>query len=326
MTEEAAGNTRTPGRALSADFNAGFWRLADPKISLTSAAGLFLGAAAAFPLGWVEGFWLLVLALAFFAMEVAKNAWGDVIDYRSGNDLYVAEDDKTDFSGGKRVLVDGLLTVRQTWLVAAAGTVVGFGLGLAIVLFREYDALWIGLIGAAVGWSYHGPPLKLAYRGLGELNVVLVYGPIVVLSTCLVLKGDWSWPVVWLSLPLGILIAAFLWINQFPDFYADRRAEKNNLVARLGKRRAALVYPLWYLAALLLTLALPSLGLPPGSLLGALFVPPAALAVYWVHENPESFHRKRPAQPMALLAFLLYALGAGAGLMFGSPGAWESLP
>ena len=326
MSEEVTDNLQARGSASSTDFNIGFWRLADPKISLTSAAGLFLGAAASLPLGWMEGFWLLVLALALFAMEVAKNAWGDVIDYRSGNDLHVAEDDKTDFSGGKRVLVDDLLTVRQTWLVAGAATILGLALGLAIVLFREFDALWIGLIGAALGWSYHGPPLKLAYRGLGELDVVVVYGPIVVLSTCLVLMGEWSWPVVWLSLPLGLLIAAFLWINQFPDFYADRRAKKMNLVARLGKRRAAHVYPLWYVAALLLTLALPSLGLPPGSLLGALFVPPAALAVYWVYQDPDSFHRKWSAQPMALLAFLLYALGAGAGLIFGSPGAWESLP
>lgn len=321
MSNKGTGNAPTGVSAPATDFNAGLWRLADPKISLTSAAGLFIGAAAAMPLGWLDGFWLLVLSLALFAMEVAKNAWGDVVDYRSGNDLYVAADDRTNFSGGKRVLVDGLLTVRQTWLIAGVGTALGCGLGLAIVLFREFDALWIGLVGAVLGWSYHGPPLKLAYRGFGELDVVIVYGPIVVLSTYLVLTGNWSWPVVWLSLPLGLVIAAFLWVNEFPDFYADRRAEKKNLVARLGKVRSARVYPLWYLAALLMTLALPGLGFPPSSLLGALFVLPAAFAVYWVHEDPESFHRKRPAQPMALAAFLLYALGAGAGLMLGSPAA-----
>ena len=60
-------------------------------------------------------FWLLLLGLAMFCMEVAKNAWGDVYEYDSGTDQAVKPEDRTDFSGGKRVLVDGILTRGQTW-------------------------------------------------------------------------------------------------------------------------------------------------------------------------------------------------------------------
>lgn len=302
-------------RPKAHDVTAGFWRLADLKISLTSAVGIYLGttlAATSFEIAWV---WLALLSVAFFAIEVAKNAWGDIIDYESGDDLYIAEEDRTDFSGGKRVLVDGLLTRRETSLIAAGATSVALVIGAVIVFGREFDALWIGLAGLALGWSYHGPPLKLAYRGGGELDVVLIYGPAVVLSTYLVLTHEWSLAAFWLALPLGLIIAAFLWVNQFPDYEADRKAGKMNLVARLGKRPAAIVYPVWYATALALTLALPSLGLPAGALVGAVFAIPAAPACFWVLRDPEGFHRNRPAQPMALLAFLLYSLGAGTGLL-----------
>ena len=49
--------------------------------------------------------WLAVTGVALFGMEVAKNAWGDVFDFDSGTDLAVAPEDRTEFSGGKRVLV-----------------------------------------------------------------------------------------------------------------------------------------------------------------------------------------------------------------------------
>src|SRR6476646_9777956 len=98
---------------------AGIWRLADPKISLASIASLFLGACAAArdgPLSWV---WLAVTVAGIFAIEVAKNASGEVFDFDSGTDASVADEDRSPFSGGKRVMVDGLLTRGETVAIAA---------------------------------------------------------------------------------------------------------------------------------------------------------------------------------------------------------------
>jgi 1,4-dihydroxy-2-naphthoate octaprenyltransferase len=298
------------------DFRRGLWRLADPKISLTSAASMYLGVAVAAIEAGLHWGWLGVTALGFFAMEVAKNAWGDVIDYDSGADQAVAPEDRTEFSGGKRVLVDDLLTRAQTWGIAAGFTGVGLLAGLAIVLWREPAALWIGMLGLILGWSYHGPPLKLAYRGLGELDVVICYGPLIALATHLIQTHRLSLEVLWLSLPLGLLIAAFLWINEFPDVEADRRAGKRNLVVRLGRRRASRALALIYLAAFALTALLPWLGLPAGAGLGLLALVPAAVASRAVWRDPAGFHRHSPAQPAALAAFLVYSLGAGSGVLW----------
>jgi 1,4-dihydroxy-2-naphthoate octaprenyltransferase len=297
-------------------FRAGLWRLADPKISITSLAAMTVGAApvAHYPeFSWV---WLGVLGLAMFCMEVAKNAWGDVYDYDSGTDLAVRPEDRTAFSGGKRVMVDALLSRRQTWGIAVGFAAAGLTLGALMVLFREPAVFWPGLAGLVLGWSYHGPPLQLAYRGLGELDVVLCYGPLIALSTALLMSHGFNLEVLWLSLPLGVFIAAFLWVNEFPDFHADRGAGKYNLVARLGKHRASRLLPLIYLGGFLLLLVAPALlELPLQVWLGFAALPPALLAQYWTWREPESFHRSRPVQPMALLTFVLYAAGVAAGVL-----------
>ena len=255
--------------------------------------------------------------MPFFAIEVAKNAWGDVFDYDSGTDQAVAPEDRTAFSGGKRVLVDNLLTRRQTWAMAAGFTLLGLAAGAAIVFFREPMALWIGLVGFALGWSYHGPPLRLAYRGLGELDVMICYGPLIALSTYLVLAHRLSWEVFWLSIPLGLIIAAFLWVNEFPDYQADRTHGKLNLVVRLGRKRASRILPLIYFAAFAVLSALPLAGFPNMILLGWLAAVPAAYASFQVWRDPESFYRNTPVQPAALIAFLVYAAGAGTGMLRG---------
>ncbi|WP_187276497.1 prenyltransferase [Parahaliea maris] len=299
-------------------FNAGLWRLADPKISITSLAAMTVGAA---PVAGHPDFswpWLAVMGLAMFCMEVAKNAWGDVYDYDSGTDLAVQPEDRTNFSGGKRVLVDELLSRRQTWGIAFGFGAVGIALGALMVLLREPGLFWLGTTGLVLGWSYHGPPLQLAYRGLGELDVVLCYGPLVALSTGMLMSHSVSSDVFWLSLPLGIFIAAFLWVNEFPDFHADRSAGKYNLVARLGKHRASRLLPVIYLAGFGLLLVYPLLGgLPKPVWLGFSALPSALLAQYWTWHEPDTFHRNRPVQPLTLLTFVLYAAGVGVGAVLG---------
>jgi 1,4-dihydroxy-2-naphthoate octaprenyltransferase len=296
----------------------GLWRLADPKISITSAAAMMIGAPLVARDAQLDWTWLLITGLALFCMEVAKNAWGDVYDFDSGTDLAVRPEDRTDFSGGKRVLVDQILTRRQTWGIAILFGTLGLVLGALIVFMREPAIFWLGVLGLGLGWSYHGPPLKLSYRGLGELDVVICYGPIIALSTYVVMTGHYAANPIWLSMPLGIFIAAFLWVNEFPDYEADLGAGKHNLVAQLGKHRAAQLLPLLYLSGFVLLATLPWLtGMPATILLGFLAAPTAGLAVYWTMQNPDTFYRHKPVQPAALLSFVLYSTGVAIGMFIG---------
>jgi 1,4-dihydroxy-2-naphthoate octaprenyltransferase len=295
---------------------AGIWRLADPKISLASLASMFLGACAAAAAGPIAWGWLAVTVLGIFAIEVAKNASGEIFDFDSGTDLAVAPEDRSPFSGGKRVLVDGLLTRGETAAIAATGYVLGGACGLSILFWREPRVLWLGVAGMAFAYFYQAPPVRLSYRGWGEAAVALCYGPLICCGTYLVQRGSVPPSIVALSVPLGILIAGFLWINEFPDYRADSLAGKRTLVVRLGRRAASSGFARLVALAFVLLLLEPLLGLPPGVLLGAVAFAPAFLAARSLLRNPETTAQIIPAQKQTLLSFLLLAIGSGLGSLF----------
>src|SRR5688572_28061066 len=289
----------------------GIWQLADPKISLASAASMFLGASAAaaiVPLDWP---WLALTIFGIFAIEVAKNASGDIVDFDSGADLGVASHDRTPFSGGKRVLVEGLLTREQTWLIAALCYALGAGIGLSIALWRAPAVAGIGIAGVILAYQYHAPPLKLSYRGLGELAVALCYGPLIALGTYIVQVREVSLTVVLAALPLGLFIAGFLWVNEFPDHASDKSAGKRTLVVRLGRERAAWAYLALEVTAFALIGLLPFFGASPFVLLGLIGSIPAIGGAVSLIEHPSDTPRNVPVQRSALVAFLLTAVGPG---------------
>lgn len=296
---------------VTMDFAAGLWRLADPKVSLASFAALFLGAAAAGASGGLDWGWLALTVAGIFAIEVAKNASGEIIDWDSGVDQAVAAQDRSPFSGGKRVLVDGLLDRRMTRLIAAAAYLAGICCGLAIAQWREPRVLWLGVAGVALAYFYHAPPLRLAYRGFGELAVAVCYGPLIALGTFLVQHGRCDPVLAGTSGALGLLVAAFLVANEFPDFRADRAGGKRNLVVRLGRPRAARLFALITLAACTLTVAVAWQARTAWPLGGLLAVPASAWAARRLATSPEVTARIVPAQAASLAAFLAYALGAG---------------
>jgi 1,4-dihydroxy-2-naphthoate polyprenyltransferase len=299
------------------DLLAGFWRLADPKISLASMASILLGTCAVAATGPIDFLWLAVTVGGIFAIEVAKNASGEIFDFDSGADLEVAPQDRSPFSGGKRVLVDGLLTRNQTIFISAVGYAMGIAAGFAIVIWKEPAILWIGLVGVLCAFFYQAPPLKLSYRGLGELAVATCYGPLICLGTYLVQRGKIEIGPLLASIPLGLLIANFLLINEFPDASADAKADKRTLVVRLGRQRASRVFAVIFGVAFGMLFSFPVLGLPRAIVFGAVAVIPAAAATYRVWKTPDNIANLIPAQLNTLLAFLLYAIGAGIGFLIG---------
>jgi 1,4-dihydroxy-2-naphthoate octaprenyltransferase len=299
------------------DVLAGIWRVADPKITLASVASMILGAALAAWQSEIDWLWLALTVLGIFCIEAAKNASGEIFDWDSGDDRAVSEAERTPFSGGKRVLVDGLMNRRETAIMAAAFYALGSGIGLAIVGFREPKVLWLGLVGVGLAYFYHAPPFKLSYRGFGEVAVAVAYGPVIACGTYLVQTHTLSREVVIASLPLGLAIMAFLLINEFPDARADALANKRTWVVRLGRLRAARLFAaivalIWIGVALL-----PLAGLPLGVLGAFVGLPPAIIAARRLAKFPEKPAEIVPAQGMTLLSFVLLAIGAGAGVVLG---------
>lgn len=295
----------------------GLWRLADPKISLASFAGMFLGACAAAGDGKLSWGWLGLTVLGIFCIEVAKNASGEIFDFDSGTDLAIAPEDRSPFSGGKRVLVERLLTRRQTATISALSYILGCAAGLVIAVYREPQVLWLGVVGVGCAFFYHAPPLRLSYRGLGELAVGLCYGPLITVGTYVVQRGRVTPEVILVGAVLGLLVSAFLWINEFPDYRADLASGRRNLVVQLGRAKAARWFVAIIALAMLFLILLPWFGAVIAVWLGALFVVPAAVAAAILLRHSEGTRHVIPAQAMTLLAFVLYSFGAGIGMLLG---------
>lgn len=296
-------------------FAAGVWRVADPKITLASVASMLVGAAAAAWTGPIAWGWLAATVLGIFCVEAAKNASGEIFDWDSGADQGVRDDERSPFSGGKHVLVDGLLTRGETAAVAGVFYAVAIVVGLAIVVVREHAVLYLGMLGVGLAFFYHAPPFKLSYRGLGELAVAICYGPIIATGTYLVQRGTIDAPVLLASLPLALTTGAFLWINEFPDARADAAAGKRTLVVRLGRPRAARVFPIIVGVAYLGVVLLPLAGLPIGVWLGLIGLPHGIAASRRLMHYPETTAQIVPAQAWTLLSFVLMAAGIGAGFI-----------
>ena len=146
--------------------------------------------------------------------------------------------------------------------------------------------------------------------------MAIAYGPLVVLGAYFVQTGQLSATLLHLSCILGLLVAAFLWINQFPDYRADLAAGKRNLVVRLGTDAASSAYVTLLAAAYLwLLLLVLSDGGATGVWLGLLGLPPALLSAHRLLQNTGNVAGLVPAQAAALASFCLMAFGSGLGYL-----------
>ena len=149
----------------------GFWRLADPKISLASFAGIFLGACmAAADQGLAWG-WLALTVAGVFCVEIAKNASGELVDYDSGTDLAITPADRSPFSGGKRVLVDKLLTREQIHALTARFFAAAIAIGAEVlpIVLRK-----IGQFHAAQPVSGAHPNCRLAGNRIHQNGIYII--------------------------------------------------------------------------------------------------------------------------------------------------------
>jgi 1,4-dihydroxy-2-naphthoate octaprenyltransferase len=223
------------GREVRPKLSAGWLFLRATRLPFLSATfvPVLLGIAVA---AYRDGFnwWLALLTLLGGAsIHLGINVFNDVFDTRSGADA--ANVNPTQFSGGSRVILYGLLGLRSMALLATAFYAVGIGIGLLLAALRGWDLLWVGVAGALIGVFYTAPPLRLVHRGLGEVAVAAGFGPIMALGAYFVQAREYALEPLLASLPVAILIALILYVNEVPDRPGDAAAGKRTLPVRLSQ-------------------------------------------------------------------------------------------
>lgn len=177
---------------------------------------------------------LLTIVGASF-IQLGLNVANDVFDTAQGADD--ANVTPTKYSGGSRVIQYGLVTFRQMATLSALFYAAGAAIGLVLLATRGSPALLaIGALGFVVSLGYTAPPLKLVYRGLGEIAVAVGFGPLMLLGAYVVQTGGTlSWEPVLASIPVALLVALILYVNEIPDRRGDARAGKRTLPVRLSR-------------------------------------------------------------------------------------------
>jgi 1,4-dihydroxy-2-naphthoate octaprenyltransferase len=212
------------------------WLLAArPKTLLASVAPIVIGTALAAGDGVLH--WPSALAALCGAMliQIGTNYCNDYCDFVKGADTERRQ-------GPTRAVQAGLIAPR-TMLRA---TVLVFALAAVACAFLVARAglplLVIGTLSIVCGALYTAGPYPLAYLGLGDIFVLVFFGPVAVGGTYYVQALAITWPVVVAGLAPGLLSVGLLTVNNLRDVDEDRRAGTRTLAVRFGRRFAVAEY------------------------------------------------------------------------------------
>ncbi|OYW77011.1 MAG: 1,4-dihydroxy-2-naphthoate octaprenyltransferase [Verrucomicrobia bacterium 12-59-8] len=161
------------------------------------------------------------------ALQIATNFFNDALDSIQGADTQAR-------IGPRRITASGVATPGAVkfaaWLMLAVATL------LAVPLFeaRGLPIVFIGIPSLYFCFGYTGGPLPLAYRGLGELFVILFFGLVAVTGSAFVQTGEWYEAAVVAGFQIGCLSTVLIAINNLRDVAEDAQTGKKTLAVRFG--------------------------------------------------------------------------------------------
>ncbi len=183
------------------------------------------------------------MLMVVFVMLASYHA-GEYWDY--AEDVLSGQLGGSRFAGGSQVVQRGLLPRRAPlWgsllsvllaLVIAVVLQLSHGTGPWTIPFTA-----LGLIG---GFFYSTRPIRWVNTGAGELWIGFCYGWLPTAAGYYLQVGRVAPLIHWLAIPIGFTIFNVILLNEFPDYLADAAAAKKNLVVRLGRERASVLYGL----------------------------------------------------------------------------------
>ncbi|HKU70587.1 MAG TPA: prenyltransferase [Burkholderiales bacterium] len=226
-----------------------------------------------------------------------------------------------DQMGTDRVFNPDDLPPMASWVLwlGIAAFAVAFSVGGYLAYRGGWPILAFAVLGGLAAIFYVAPPIRWAYRGLGETVIALSYGPWMVLGSLYLHTRELSWGALWASLVPGFLIMALAVVNAIPDFHQDRLVGKRNLVVRLGRRRGVILYVSLASAGLAVVVAGVAMRVFPVACLAALLAIPllvsSARTAMHTYESPRQFV---PAIRSIVGCYLVAVALFGAGILAGA--------
>ena len=191
----------------------------------------------------------LAALLGALLIQIGTNLSNDYFDFVKGADT-------EERLGPARATQAGWIRpeiiLRSSLLVFAAAVIIG----IFLVLRGGWPIVLIGIASVICGILYTGGPYPLAYLGLGEVFVVIFFGPVATLGTYYVQALEFSKEVFIAGLAPGLISTALIAVNNLRDIPTDIKARKKTLAVRFGYRFARIEYTLCILGGLFIPLFL----------------------------------------------------------------------
>jgi 1,4-dihydroxy-2-naphthoate octaprenyltransferase len=168
-------------------------------------------------------------------IQVGTNLSNDYSDARRGADA-------EDRLGPVRVTAGGLVPPRQVLIATYVTFALAVLAGVYLIVVAGWQLLLVGAASILAGVAYTGGPKPYGYEGLGEVFVFLFFGIVAVAGSYFVQVRHLDWEAFALAVPVGLLAAAILMVNNVRDTDTDRRAGKRTLAVRLGRERTRTLF------------------------------------------------------------------------------------
>jgi 1,4-dihydroxy-2-naphthoate octaprenyltransferase len=227
--------------------------------------------------------WLLV-AIGLVMAHATNNLLNDLVDYRRGVDA----DNYFRTQYGPQTVQQGLLSQKQLLIYAAAAGAVAVLCGLPLAALRGWPVLALMAVGAVLVLFYTWP---LKYIGLGEITVLLVWGPLMVGGGYFAVTGRWDGNVLLASLPCALGATTVIFGKHIDKLEADKQKRIHTLPVLIGEKAAR--YCAMGMVALQYLLVLVLIG--TGYFSWPMLIVLAAL--YFSRPVWQMFPRPRPAEP-----------------------------
>lgn len=219
---------------------------ARPKTLMAGICPVILGTALAFSHGKMHVPSALAALLGSVAIQVGTNYANDYFDFKKGADTEQRK-------GPRRVTAAGLVAPRAMLFAMAVAFFVAFIAGLFVVYRGGLPLVVIGLLSILCGILYTGGPYPLGYNGLGDIFVLIFFGPVAVGGTYFIQANDVSTSVLMLGLAPGLIATGILAVNNLRDCEEDRTTGKRTLAVRFGPNFAKLEYAVCIVMPLIIT-------------------------------------------------------------------------
>jgi len=258
----------------------------------------------------------LYMTLAFVGAmlgHIAVNVINEYFDYKSGVDF---KTERTPFSGGSGVLVEGLLSPRVVYTVGMLCLAGIVAIGGYFISIYGAAIIPLGVLGIITIYFYTThivkyPLLCIVAPGLG-------FGPLMVMGTYFVLTGGYGLAAGLASITPAFLVSNLLLLNQFPDVEADASADRRHLPIVIGRKKSATVYALILLGAYIALIIPVALSvLPVWALLGLITLPLALTAIKGAQQYYDQIPLLVPTLGKNVVLTLVFPLLIAIGLFVG---------